>query len=347
MNRHNVYQPQLSVVIIGRNEGSRLVRCLESVRAMRLPPDSARDTAQVEIIYVDSASTDGSPERATALGATVITVQPQRPTAALGRNAGWRAASAPFVLFLDGDTILEPDFVVTALAAFADPYVAVVCGHRRELYPHASFYNRVLDLEWIFPTGPAEFCGGDALIRRDVLEQVGGYDETLIAGEEPEMCRRMRTAGHTVLRLDHIMTWHDLAMTRWSQYWRRAVRTGYAYAEVAARFRGTEFPLWEHEVRHNLSRGSLLVLLVILGVGGGIVFANPWFTAGALGLQLVQILRTAWKIGRKSPDSLTRLLYGLHAHFQHLPILCGQLSYHRDRWTGRKRGLIEYKEVTA
>ncbi len=56
----------LSIVVIGRNEGDRLTACLESIRRARKMPEP------VELIYVDSASADGSPERAAALGATVI-----------------------------------------------------------------------------------------------------------------------------------------------------------------------------------------------------------------------------------------------------------------------------------
>ncbi len=158
------FTPVLSVVVIGRNEGERLARCLESVRAMTDPG------GPVELIYVDSASTDGSPERAAALGATVMTVRPERPSAALGRNAGWRVAQAPLVLFLDGDTILHPRFVADSLPEFQNPPVTVVWGHRREIHPEASLYNRVLDLDWIYPPGPSEFCGGDALMRREPLE---------------------------------------------------------------------------------------------------------------------------------------------------------------------------------
>ena len=75
------------------NEGARLQRCLRSIANMQF-------SGSWEVIYVDSASTDGSPELAASLGARVLTVQPLRPTAALGRNAGWRSASAPFILFL-------------------------------------------------------------------------------------------------------------------------------------------------------------------------------------------------------------------------------------------------------
>ncbi len=220
----------LSIVVIGRNEGSRLEHCLLSIRAMEKPE------GDVEVIYVDSASTDGSCALAAKLGAQVISVQPKRPTAALGRNAGWRASSGTFILFLDGDTILHPQFVVTALDDF-EKDTAVVWGNRREIHPEASLYNRVLDLDWISRPGLVDYCGGDALMRREALETAGGYDEDLIAGEEPEMCRRLRAKGWKILHVDRPMTGHDLAMTQWSQYWRRATRTGYAYAEVSERLR--------------------------------------------------------------------------------------------------------------
>ena len=229
--------PKLSVVIIGRNEGERLLRCLDSVAAMN---DIG---GMVQVIYVDSNSTDDSVEKARARGAEVLEVKPERPAAAIGRNAGWKAASAPIVLFLDGDTILDPTFVAESLRHFEDPQVAIVWGHRREIDTAGSLYNRVLDLDWVYPPGESEFCGGDALMRRSVLEEVGGYDDTLIAGEEPEMCRRIRTRGYTILHVDHPMTGHDLAMTRFKQYWKRAFRAGHAYAEVAERFRGTDMPL--------------------------------------------------------------------------------------------------------
>ena len=138
--------PLLSVVVIGRNEGARLLRCLESVKAMDYPGEA------VEVVYVDSASVDGSREVAERMGARVIPVISPKPTAAMGRNAGWHACSRPFVLFLDGDTILDPRFVADTLPDF-DPDTAVAFGNRREIRSEASVYNRVLDLDWISPAG--------------------------------------------------------------------------------------------------------------------------------------------------------------------------------------------------
>ena len=324
----------VSVVIIGRNEGGRLVRCLESVNSMQ------RAGFAIETIYVDSASTDGSPERAAALGARVIEVRPERPSAALGRNAGWRAAHGNFVLFLDGDTILHPEFVARAMQTMQDRAVAIVWGHRRELHPEHSIYNRVLDLDWIYPPGPSEFCGGDALMRRSVLEAVGGFDASLIAGEEPEMCRRIRAKGFVIQHIDAPMTGHDLAITRFAAYWKRAYRAGHAYAEIAARFRHSSDPMWLKDSRRNLMHAGVLTgCLALLPLS---VF---WPVAAALVAAFLGLLvgRTVLRCHWKSAAPATRLLYSIHAHLQQIPIALGQLSYLINSRRGRHSRLIEYK----
>ncbi|QJD30385.1 glycosyltransferase [Methylococcus geothermalis] len=329
--------PLLSVIVIGRNEGERLSRCLASVRGMRDPG------GPVEIIYVDSASRDDSVARARAFGAKVVEVNPERPSAALGRNAGWREAQAPYLLFLDGDTVLHPDFVADSLREFDDPKVAVVWGHRRELHPEHSLFNRVLDLDWIYPPGPSEFCGGDALMRADVVRSVGGFDASLIAGEEPEMCQRIRARGFSILHVDRPMTGHDLAMKTWASYWKRAFRAGYAYSEVSERLRGTEFPLWVEDARRNLLRGGFLSLLFTVGASASAVAKSMLHLGLVMAIFLALALRSAWKARWKGGGTWTLLLYGIHSHLQQIPILAGQISCRLDRWRKRSRFLIEYK----
>jgi glycosyltransferase involved in cell wall biosynthesis len=330
--------PTVAVVVIGRNEGARLTRCLDSVT------ESCRGSCAAEVIYVDSASSDDSLERASRAGARVLSLAGSPTTAARGRNAGWRSTPAAFVLFLDGDTVLDPGFLPRALAEFADPRVAVVWGHRREIAPQSSLYNRVLDLDWIYAPGLTEFCGGDALMRRDVLLEVGGYDEQLIAGEEPELCRRMRTLGYQILHVDCPMTGHDLAMTSWGQYWSRATRTGFAYAAMSRRFRGTDFPLWQRDARKNLVHGPGMVILPALAL---LVswWVRSWVPLAALGAVLLLLgLRTMRRILWKSPgDPWTCFIYGLHSHLQQVPIFFGQMKFYRQR--GGAHRLIEYKGV--
>jgi glycosyltransferase involved in cell wall biosynthesis len=326
----------LCIVVIGRNEGERLTCCLQSVVK-----------AGAELIYVDSASTDGSPEVAAHFGAESIVIYGGIQTAARARNAGWEKASAPHVLFLDGDTVLDPHFIETALKVLeSDHRIAAVWGHRRELYPERSIYNRVLDLDWIYPAGDTDFCGGDVLMRRSALAQAEGYDPALPAGEEPELCRRLRARGYRIVHIDAPMTRHDLNMTRFSQYWRRAMRAGYAYAEVSNRFRGSADPMWSQESRRNIRSGSfwivwLAVMLLLLA------FRNVWVLAWFAPLIALPV-RSAWRARSRAPGQRKLLLlYGIHSQFQQIPILFGQLTYFRDRQSGKQRTQIQYKEEAS
>jgi len=329
--------PELvSVVVIGRNEGARLERCLASVEAME------RNGFAIEMIYVDSGSTDLSLAIARRLGAATIALQAARPTAAMGRNAGWKSARGSIVLFLDGDTILDSRFVLDSLGEFGDPAVAVIWGHRREIRPEDSIYNRVLDLDWVYAPGDTQFCGGDALFRRDVLETTGGFDETLIAGEEPELCRRIVGLGFRILHVDRPMTGHDLAITRFSQYWKRAMRAGHAFAEVSERFRDTNNPFWLEDARRNRNRAMLLLTIQIATVLSFLMRID-WLGWVLLGVLLILVLRTAWKARWKSSEPLTLLLYGAHSHLQQIPIFVGQVQYRINRGRGRQAKLVEYK----
>lgn len=325
-------KPALSVVVIGRNEGERLRRCLASVHGMQ------SGAGGCEVIYVDSQSTDNSVELAREMGAVTLTLNSGRPTAAKARNTGLSAASGEWILFLDGDTIVDPHFAVTAMErARADERIAAVWGHRREIHPTANFFHRVLDLDWVYAPGWSEFCGGDALMRRSALEQTGGFDESLIAGEEPELCARLRSVGYLILHLDAPMTKHDLAISQWKQYWNRASRAGYAYAQMAWKTRDGAVRLWGGEARGNVLRSCVLLMLLALPLA--VTAALPWSLAALAALALRSAYRSRWK----SSSRTTLILYGIHSHLQQLPIFAGQIRFWWDLSRNRQRGLIEYK----
>ena len=323
----------VGVVAIGRNEGERLRRCIASLPA-----------GVAAAVYVDSASTDGSPAHARERGLYVVELDMSLPfTAARARNAGVArlrevAPGARFALVLDGDCELVSGFVEEALAAMdAEPALAVVCGRRRELHREASVYNTLADMEWDTQVGETDACGGDALIRLDAFDAVAGYDETLIAGEEPEMCLRMRRAGYRIRRIARDMTRHDAAMTRFSQWWRRSVRAGHACAEAAHRHPEDRFA--RRTVRSNVLWGFALPAAV-LGL-------SPPSSGGSLSL-LGLYGALWWRVRRyrmreHGDGAQDAALYAAYCVLGKFPQLVGTVQFHANRLRGRRSGLIEYK----
>ena len=318
----------IAAVAIGRNEGSRLKSCLKSLISQGAKP----------VIYVDSGSTDGSVTMARDLGADVVELDLSTPfTAARARNAGFArvlklAPDTHLVQFIDGDCELSEGWLDAARTAIeADPELAVVCGRRRERFPEASVWNRMIDREWDTPVGEARACGGDALIRRAALDEVGGYRDDLIAGEEPEMCFRMRGKGWRIRRIDAEMCLHDAAMTKLSQWWQRARRAGHAYAEGAALHGAGPERYKVAETRRALIWGTGVPLL------GGIlvVFVSVWGILAPFLVWGAQISRLILK--GETPPRAVFLTFGK------LPEAQGVLGYWWGRLSGHRRGLIEYK----
>jgi hypothetical protein len=220
-----------------------------------------------------------------------------------------------------------------------------VWGHRRELAPGQSVYTRVLDLDWVYPVGDALYFGGDVLVRRDALADVDGFDPTLPAGEEPELCARLRARGWLIAHIDAPMTRHDLAVRSLRAYARRAYRSGVAYAEVAQRMRQLGDPLWQHEARRDLQHGLLFL-------------AAPWLFIAALLLwpaaalclalaALALLARTAQRSAWKAPGQRwLQWQYAVHVHLQKVPALFGQLAWWQAQRRSRQIGLIEYKDTS-
>jgi GT2 family glycosyltransferase len=289
------------------------------------------------IVYVDSGSTDGSVQAARAAGAHVIELDLSKPfTAARARNEGLGLlkeldSEGEFVQFIDGDCELRDGWFESAEAALrASPDVAVVCGRRRERSPEASLWNRLIDFEWDTPVGEADSCGGDALMRRAALSEVGGYRGDLIAGEEPEMCFRMRAKGWRILRIDAEMTWHDAAMTRFGQWWKRNRRAGHAFAENAALHGRSAERFAVAQTRSALMWGALLPLVILVGVA----LVSPWFLLLLLAWP-AQALRLSAR--GMALDRAWFITIGKLAEAQ------GALGYLWGRLTKRRSGIIEYK----
>jgi glycosyltransferase involved in cell wall biosynthesis/GT2 family glycosyltransferase len=330
--------PPTGVVVIGRNEGERLQRCLTSV--LRHTP---------AVVYVDSGSTDNSVTASRGRGVAVVDLDLARPfTAARARNAGLtelvrRYPDLAFVQFVDGDCEVADGWLGAARRELEGaPDVAVVCGRLRERNRRASVYNRLCDLEWAGPAGDVDACGGNAFMRVAPLQSVGGYRESLVAGEEPELCARLRAAGWRVRRLTTDMGLHDAAMTRFRQWWRRAVRGGHAFAECSWIHRTGPTRLWARETRSGWFWGLLLPAVMLAAAP-----LAPLFSLALLLGYAVLGLRV-YRHRRRSGDApADARLYAFFCVLAKFPQMLRQLRYHGNRLRSRQGTLIEYKQAAA
>jgi len=320
----------LAAVVIGRNEGERLIACLESMQSIVHC-----------IVYVDSGSTDGSSHAAKQRGVKVLQLDPRLPfTAARARNEGFALVrqvrpDIQFVQFVDGDCELADEWL-TAASEFMKQQsdVAVVCGRRRERYASASIYNKLCDLEWDTPVGQAEACGGDALVRADAFESVGGYRSQLIAGEEPELCFRLSKSGWKIWRIKAEMTRHDAAMTRFGQWWVRTVRYGYGITQLLWLHGRTSSSLWKRQFARSCFWGGFLPSAVVLTS-----LVHP-LALLILAIYPLQVCRIAVAHGSMSSTSwiyAACMVLAKFAEFQGVLKFC---------WSGLRRQsskIIEYK----
>ena len=319
------------IVVIGRNEGDRLRRCLASCRGA------------AALVYVDSNSTDGSVDAALGLGADVVRLDlSQGFTAARARNAGFArlmalAPNLEFAMFVDGDCELFAGWIEEGVAFLRDhPDVVAVCGRRRERFPHASVFNQLCDIEWNTPSGEAKAFGGDVVLRTAALRAAGGYRDDLIAGEEPELCVRLRCAGGRIWRLDRDMTWHDAAMTTWTQWWRRNKRSGHAFAEGAFLHGEPPERHFAAETRRAVLWGAALPVAILILAAT----VSPWALL-LFAAYPAQWLRIGLRFVRAGGPIPWR-----HAAFLLLgrfPEAQGVLKFWLGRLRGQRSAIIEYK----
>ena len=327
--KHN--GPPIGVVVIGRNEGDRLRRCLASL-----------EDSVCSIVYVDSGSSDGSVVLAQGLDVEVVALDMRIPfTAARARNAGFDRLlqiepALQYVQFVDGDCEVNSEWLCVA-SRFLDshPEAVVVAGRLRERYPEASVYNMLCNMEWDAPAGESKTCGGIAMMRVVAFDAVKGFNAELICGEEPELCSRLRAQGGQVWRLTNEMALHDANMVQFGQWWTRSVRAGYSFAQAvfvdAASSNGRG---------RNESRSALLWAFVIPILSAGVISVFGVWGATILLVYPLQFLRIASRGKRTFKENCVRAFFLILGKF---PELQGQIKYRLERLTGRKSRLIEHK----
>lgn len=333
------FSQKMGVVVIGRNEGVRLIRSLDSVIDKSRP-----------VVYVDSGSTDESCLVARNRNVEVVELDMSVPfTAARARNAGFerlrqKYPQVEYVQFIDGDCEVVPGWLEAAAQTLDNNSdVVAVCGWRRERYPDRSLYNRICDVEWrMGSVGETLSFGGDVMIRTAALAAVGAYNPRVIAAEDDELGVRLRQNGGKLRRIDRHCTLHDADMHRLSQWWQRAKRCGYAYAMVSQMHGAAPERKFIKEVRSTWLWGAIVPLAAL-----ALMLPTDGISLLAFGRYPLSAVVTIYKTRRQGFSWKDSIAWGISCAMSVFPQAFGAVKFQRDRLYNKQHEIIEYKAAQA
>jgi len=230
-------QPQVSVVIPFYNRVQWVDWTIGSVLRQQLPPGTL-----VEIIAVDNGSTDGTAERLGRHPVRIVRCDERGPGAA--RNAGIAAARAPVIAFTDSDCLVDDHWLWNITDAFRDPDVLAAGGRiislEQDVYV-ASFTDciGILNNERFFEGSgffPPFFATANAAYRRNALQKVGGFDNSLWMSEDADLAWRVLGLGGTFVYREDAVVYHQHRKTL-GGLWRQALDYGAASVAIFAKHR--------------------------------------------------------------------------------------------------------------
>ena len=310
----------ISFVVIGYNESAHLKKCLTSIKEINI------EKISYEIIYVDGGSQDESIKIAKETGVNSILGGDKRRRAAENRNLGFKNSKGRFIQFLDGDMTLDSNWLQKAVSFLINhERIAAVCGEIKEM--NQSVFYQALQIDWSETEGEVAFCGGSAMWRRDTLEILGGFPETVAYGEEPYLCWRARNElGLKIYYLDHLMVNHNLDYSGFGDYWRRSVRCGETYAEIALLCRDSSDRLWSRITISNMIWSIILISALII-----LVCAPLCYKILTIIFLSMVLFRKTFQTIKQDRKLTVSIFYALHVYFSKIPLALGECLWFLKR----------------
>jgi glycosyltransferase involved in cell wall biosynthesis len=252
----------VSIIVIGYNEAKNLHNTFNAIKSISYP------NRNMEIIYVDSDSNDGSVDIAKEYADKVIIEYNLYRTAARGRNRGLTEAKGSIVHFVDGDVEIDPDYLKNALDVLADDNIHAVTGRLVEKNNRNNIYSRILSSSWLnCKEGFIESCVAGGTFKKNTILKINGYDERIKQGEETELGIRFRKAGYKIYFIENIMGSHDYSINRLKDYLRIFIKDGEA---KSVQMMQKEHNIYYHNVRlsaiKNIAHNILILSIIIISI---------------------------------------------------------------------------------
>jgi len=233
--------PRISVVVALHNAAATLEDCLSSLEELQYP--------DYEVIVVNDGSTDDSARIIERFPFRSITTENSGVSAS--RNRGWEAATGDIVAYIDSDARADPDWLSYLATVFLDSPVGAVGGPN----PVPPEDGWVAQCVYRSPGGPTQVMfddesaehvpGCNMAFRRDVLEQIGGFDPMFRhAGDDVDVCWRILEQDWRIGFSPSAVVWHHRRPSV-RAYWKQQV--GYGVAEsLLERKHPNKFNGWGH-----------------------------------------------------------------------------------------------------
>lgn len=262
--------------------------CLDSILAATKA--SGIDRHGYEIVFVDSRSTDGTPERVRErLGDQVRIVRVTgHMNAAIARNIGASVATGDVFFFIDGDMEIGADFLRTAFDENGKPVDPVISGQLPEKFydTRGNFIADGPDRYKVKSDGYRTELGGSSVIRRDVFEKVGGFRPEMRINEDLDLGLRLAEAGYKTRTLPKVMAvHHTVEYFDWSRLGSMLMDGSMCYPGVVFRRHWFNKAYWPILISHQRPT-VVLVLSLLLAL-----FVSPWWLLLYLGYVIAKNLR--------------------------------------------------------
>jgi hypothetical protein len=192
----------LAIIIPVKNDARRLARCLAAIAANR------RDPADATVIVADNGSSDDSPRVAAAAGARVMSLPGLRVSEM--RNQAAASTEAELLAFIDADHEIVPDWIPTAVSALAGADIGAA-GALYSAPENGTWVQKMYGVLRGRTKGRSEVAwlgSGNLVVRRSAFQQLGGFDPSLEACEDVDLCQRLKSAGWTIIADERLGSVH-------------------------------------------------------------------------------------------------------------------------------------------
>jgi glycosyltransferase involved in cell wall biosynthesis len=306
--------PYVSIVIIGKNEASHLENTYRAIKEINYPRE------KLELIYVDSGSEDNS-IKISEKYCEKIFVEPEWPSAARNRNRGLIESSNNIVHFLDGDILLDPDYLMYAVEKLQKGMVSCVFG--RLVEQNTRGIGKILLHDYSNRrAGFVDIPGAGGTFIKEALLEVNGWDERIPRGEETELGFRLKQAGYKILYVEYNMGQHDYGIKGFCQYVKKQEVEGISFGAISLIKSRDKFFIQSRKIiRNNIIIHLLILSLAVLS---GLINSIIPFLAGCIGFPIYVFVKYRILKGISNHDSLK---YFLISNLTRTAVMYGFLKF--------------------